>query len=152
MKGQDSDTYESESIKGAKLYTDKEVKALSDKIGNLSNVMNFVGALSADENGNITSAGVHGDVGYVGNKEYVFIATNPETDPTVGSWEEFGDLTAESAKIAEIENTIKTLATQETVNGINTRLTTAEEGLAQEIKDRKASDAIFTNQLTWGTF
>lgn len=152
LKGQDSDTYESESIKGAKLYTDKEVKALSDKIGNLSNVMNFVGALSVDEGGNITSAGVHGDVGYVGNKEYVFIATNPETDPTVGSWEEFGDLTAESAKIAEIENTIKTLATQETVNGINTRLTTAEEGLAQEIKDRKASDAIFTNQLTWGTF
>lgn len=152
LKGQDSDTYESESIKGAKLYTDKEVKALSDKIGNLSNVMNFVGALSVDESGNITSAGVHGDVGYVGNKEYVFIATNPETDATVGSWEEFGDLTAESAKIAEIENTIKTLATQETVNGINTRLTTAEEGLAQEIKDRKASDAIFTNQLTWGTF
>lgn len=152
LKGQDSDTYESESIKGAKLYTDKEVKALSDKIGNLSNVMNFVGALSVDESGNITSTGVHGDVGYVGNKEYVFIATNPETDATVGSWEEFGDLTAESAKIAEIENTIKTLATQETVNGINTRLTTAEEGLAQEIKDRKASDAIFTNQLTWGTF
>lgn len=152
LKGQDSDTYESESIKGAKLYTDKEVKALSDKIGNLSNVMNFVGALSVDEGGNITSAGVHGDVGYVGNKEYVFIATNPETDPTVGSWEEFGDLTAESAKIAEIENTIKALATQETVNGINTRLTTAEQGLAQEIQDRKASDAIFTNQLTWGTF
>lgn len=152
LKGQDSDTYESESIKGAKLYTDKEIKALSDKIGNLSNVMNFVGALSIDESGNITSTGVHGDVGYVGNKEYVFIATNPETDATVGSWEEFGDLTAESAKIAEIENTIKTLATQETVNGINTRLTTAEEGLAQEIKDRKASDAIFTNQLTWGTF
>lgn len=126
LKGQDSDTYESQSIKGAKLYTDKEVKALSDKIGNLSNVMNFVGALSVDEGGNITSTGVHGDVGYVGNKEYVFIATNPETDPTVGSWEEFGDLTAESAKIAEIENTIKTLATQETVNGINTRLTTAE--------------------------
>lgn len=152
LKGQASDTYESESIKGAKLYTDKEVKALSDKIGNLSNVMNFVGALSVDESGNITSTGVHGDVGYVGNKEYVFIATNPETDATVGSWEEFGDLTAESAKITEIENTIKTLATQETVNGINTRLTTAEEGLAQEIKDRKASDAIFTNQLTWGTF
>lgn len=152
LKGLDSDTYESESIKGAKLYTDKEVKALSDKIGNLSNVMNFVGALSVDESGNIISTGVHGDVGYVGNKEYVFIATNPETDATVGSWEEFGDLTAESAKIAEIENTIKTLATQETVNGINTRLTTAEEGLAQEIKDRKASDAIFTNQLTWGTF
>lgn len=152
LKGQASDTYESESIKGAKLYTDKEVKALSDKIGNLSNIMNFVGALSVDESGNITSTGVHGDVGYVGNKEYVFIATNPETDATVGSWEEFGDLTAESAKITEIENTIKTLATQETVNGINTRLTTAEEGLAQEIKDRKASDAIFTNQLTWGTF
>lgn len=77
--------------------------------------MNFVGVLTANEQGQIISTGVHGDVGILGDKEYVFVATNPSVSKTDGTWHELGDISAQSEGIAALQDRAKAL--EDTVNG-----------------------------------
>lgn len=122
LKGTNNDTEDSVSIKGAKKYTDSKIATvnstitqLKNDIGNLENIMNFVGVLTANEQGQITSTGVHGDVGILGDKEYVFVATNPSVSKTDGTWHELGDISAQSEGIAALQDRAKAL--EDTVNG-----------------------------------
>ena len=122
LKGTDNDTKDSVSIKGAKKYTDNKIATvnstiaeLKNDIGNLENIMNFVGVLTANEQGQITSTGVHGDVGILGDKEYVFVATDPSINKAVGTWHELGDVSAQSEGITALQNRAKAL--EDTVNG-----------------------------------
>ncbi len=122
LQGAESDTKASVSIKGAKLYADDKfntvnstITQLKNDIGNLENIMNFVGVLTANAQGEITSTGTHGDVGILGDKEYVFVAVDPSTSKTEGTWHELGDVSAQSEGITALQNRAKAL--EDTVNG-----------------------------------
>ena len=99
-----SDTKESNTIAGAKLYTDDKINTvnetitnLNNAIGNLSNIMNFVGELTVVD-GVITTEGTHGDVGFAGETEYVFVDGE--------GWVEFGNVTAEGERLTTIEKVL----------------------------------------------
>ena len=113
-----SDTADSDTVKGAKKYTDKEVNAvkttinnLKSEIGNLTNVMNFIGTSSTDPKGNdgptvndkdgvkIESFNA-GDVIIYNAFEYVY---------TGSAWEIFGNVTADESRFEGIEDSIENL-------------------------------------------
>ena len=86
--------------KADKTATETAISEINAKIGTLGNVMNFVGKLTTDENGNITLAGKtpeDGDVGFIDTFEYVYIN---------GEWVKFGDTSAESGRISALETTV----------------------------------------------
>ena len=147
------------SLAGLKDYVDEQVEdlegaigevstAVSDletAIGNLENLMNFVGTLTGteDENGKvtITSAGVHGDVGIYEGQEYVFIATNPETSLTTGTWEPIGAVSAQEARFQGIETRLGTA---------EGKITTAEgeiDTLQTDVGDLKTTVGGHTTKL-----
>lgn len=133
--GEDGDVT---SIAGLKIYVDEQVEDLEGSIsevnsavsglksdlGKLSNVMNFVGVApltdgettyetdTAAIEAYYTSKGLTKEVGDVvicGGLEYVYTEEN--------KWEPFGSAEANTAKFEELTNA---------VNGLDTRLTTAE--------------------------
>lgn len=139
-----SDTADSDTIKGVKKYTDKEVDAvkttinnLKSEIGNLTNVMNFIGTSSTDPKGEsgptvndkdgqkITNFNI-GDVIIYNAFEYVY---------TGSAWEIFGNVTADESRFEGIEDSIENLqgeletaqdnieALQGTVSGHDTSIT-----------------------------
>ena len=91
--------------KADKTATENAISEINAKIGTLGNVMNFIGKLTTDENGNITTKGEHGDVGYVGDFEYVYVVTG-EGAEAVGKWEKFGDTSVESERISTLETIV----------------------------------------------
>ena len=122
------------ATKADKTATETAIKAIEDKIGTLGNVMNFVGELTEDDEGNISLAGKtpeNGDVGYIGAFEYVYIVTG-EGETAIGKWEKFGDTSAESGRISALE----------TVVGNN------NSGLVKDVADLKVADTIITGNIT----
>lgn len=121
--------------KADKTATENAISEINAKIGTLGNVMNFIGKLTTDENGNITTKGEHGDVGYVDNFEYVYVVTG-EGEEAVGKWEKFGDTSAESGRISALE----------TIVGNEAKGSEGEEGykpasgLVKDVADLKAED------------
>lgn len=115
------------ATKADKTTTETAIKAIEDKIGTLGNVMNFVGELTKDDEGNISLEGKtpeNGDVGFVDAFEYVYID---------GEWVKFGDTSAESGRISALENTVGNLD--------NT-------GLVKDVADLKAADTTITGNIT----
>lgn len=110
--------------KADKTATENAISEINAKIGTLGNVMNFIGKLTTDENGNITTKGEHGDVGYVDDFEYVYVVTG-EGDEAVGKWEKFGDTSAESGRISALETVVGNLD---------------NSGLIKDVADLKAED------------
>jgi hypothetical protein len=115
------------ATKADKTTTETAIKAIEDKIGTLGNVMNFVGELTKDDEGNISLEGKtpeNGDVGFVDAFEYVYID---------GEWVKFGDTSAESGRISALETTVGNLD--------NT-------GLVKDVADLKAADIAITGNIT----
>lgn len=90
------------------------IAALAEQVGNVSNIMNFVGAKasipSAEENSNYAS----GDVIIVGNQEYVFDGS---------AWQAFGDASVNGALISALDERVSAneaaiLAINDTEKGI----------------------------------
>ena len=78
------------------------VDALEEKLDDVTTVMNFVGTIVPS--GDNASTGKHGDVGIdTTGKEYVFIASSPETDLTAGAWRELGDVNAQNTAITDLQ-------------------------------------------------
>lgn len=115
------------ATKADKTATETAIKAIEDKIGTLGNVMNFVGELTEDDEGNISLAGKtpeNGDVGFIGAFEYVYIN---------GEWVKFGDTSAESGRISALESVVGNLD--------NT-------GLVKDVADLKVADTTITGNIT----
>ena len=109
-----SDTKDSVTIIGAKKYTDSQISTvnttisgLQSSIGNLSNIMNFLGTTTtALADGGTTNpikinnqdvSAVKGDVVVNGNKEFVFDGSK---------WAEIGDVSAQAQAITNLQNTV----------------------------------------------
>ena len=156
--GTDSDTENSNTIKGAKKYAasvaDKvasDLDKLQGDLRNITNVMNFIGKATEDPlevedpNGAISitdQADKHtpdkGDVIIYGEFEYVY---------TGSAWEIFGNVTADSARLADIEAAIGTKDGNSFVAG--------SIGILKDIKDLQDADdnlnqAIETNSSNIG--
>ena len=135
LKAEKSYVDEQLAKKADKTATENAISEINAKIGTLGNVMNFIGKLTTDENGNITTKGEHGDVGYVGDFEYVYVVTG-EGEAAAGKWEKFGDTSAESGRISALE----------TIVGNEAKGTEGEEGykpasgLVKVVADLKAED------------
>ena len=116
VQGTSSDASTAATVAGAKKYTDEKVAVVSTalgtlegKIGNLSNIMNFLGTTTtALSNGSTTSkitvdskevTAVKGDVVVYGNKEFVFDGSK---------WAEIGDVSAQATAITNLQNTVGT--------------------------------------------
>lgn len=115
--------------KADKTATENAISEINAKIGTLGNVMNFIGKLDTDENGNITTVGEHGDVGYVDNFEYVYIVTG-EGETATGKWEKFGDTSAEGGRISALETVVGNLD---------------NSGLVKAVADLQAEDTAIKN-------
>lgn len=116
VQGTSSDASTAATVAGAKKYTDEKVAVVSTalgtlegKIGNLSNIMNFLGTTTtALSNGSTASkitidskevTAVKGDVAVYGNKEFVFDGSK---------WAEIGDVSAQATAITNLQNTVGT--------------------------------------------
>lgn len=116
VRGASGDASSAATVAGAKKYTDEKVAVVSTalgtlegKIGNLSNIMNFLGTTTtALSNGSTTSkitidskevTAVKGDVVVNGNKEFVFDGS---------AWAEIGDVSAQATAITNLQNTVGT--------------------------------------------
>ncbi len=114
--GTDADKADALTIKGAKQFAaDKVSEVASDlstlegKIGNLSNIMNFLGATTTQiSDGSTTNpitvggksvTAVAGDVVISGNKEFVF---------GDNKWAEIGDVSAQATAIKDLQDTVGT--------------------------------------------
>ena len=114
--GTDADKADALTIKGAKQFAaDKasevasNLSILEGKIGNLSNIMNFLGTTTSDvkQDATITSisvdgstvTAVKGDVVVKGAKEFVFDGSK---------WQEIGDVSAQATAITNLQNTVGT--------------------------------------------
>ena len=112
--GTSSSASSTSTIYGAKKYTDEKVAALAtvvedlgDDIGNLSNIMNFLGTTTTTlADGGTTNpikinnedvSAVKGDVVVNGNKEFVFDGSK---------WAEIGDVSAQAAAITNLESRV----------------------------------------------
>lgn len=140
------------------------IQTLQGKIGNLTNIMNFRGTVTAKptgaDSGDDNNPYVAGDVVVVigdgddAGKEFVFDGT---------TWHEIGDTSAEGAAISDLQDRMDTAeddiealeAALDTANtGIKARLTAAE-GDIDELET--AVGGMYTNaqidaMLSWGSF
>lgn len=82
------------------------IAALTQQVGNVSNIMNFVGA--KDELPTDNTSYESGDVIIVGNQEYVFDGTN---------WQAFGDASVNGALISALDTRVK--ANEDAIAAIN---------------------------------
>lgn len=129
--------------KADKTATENAISEINAKIGTLGNVMNFIGKLTTDENGNITTKGEHGDVGYVDDFEYVYVVTG-EGEEAVGKWEKFGDTSAESGRISALETAVG--QADKDGNYPSTSLISKVAALeAEDVSIKKAADALSTS-------
>ena len=88
------------------------IQNLNEKIKDLSNVMEFRGAVTPTEgytNPNLDTAAIatlgevqHGDVILYGQSEYVYDSTKPETE----RWVEFGNVSANATAIASLQEIV----------------------------------------------
>ena len=125
-----SDTKDSVTIIGAKKYTDSQIttvnttiSTLQNNIGNLSNIMNFLGTTTtALTNGGTTNpikidnkdvSAVKGDVVVNGNKEFVFDGSK---------WAEIGDVSAQAQAITNLQNSVGTKPTAEGTPAMDDKL------------------------------
>lgn len=116
VKGLATDNENSVTIVGAKKYTDVQINTvnstintLKKDIGNLTNIMNFLGTTDSDvkQDATITKIIVgdsevtvtNGDVVIKGAKEFVFDGSK---------WQEIGDVSAQSTAITNLQNTVGT--------------------------------------------
>lgn len=116
VKGLATDNENSATIVGAKKYTDVQINTvnstintLKKDIGNLTNIMNFLGTTDSDvkQDATITKIIVgdsevtvtNGDVVIKGAKEFVFDGSK---------WQEIGDVSAQSTAITNLQNTVGT--------------------------------------------
>lgn len=90
-----------EAYKAADTAINSTITTLKNSIGNLSNIMNFRGKVSALSE--VTSPQV-GDVVVVGNKEYVYGPTT--VGGTTNDWVEIGDVNAQATAITNLQNTV----------------------------------------------
>lgn len=143
VQGTSSDASTAATVAGAKKYTDEKVatvatnlSTLERKIGNLSNIMNFLGTTTtALSNGSKTSkitigskevTAKAGDVVVNGNKEFVFDGSQ---------WAEIGDVSAQATAITNLQN----------------RVTDAEGAISGLQSDSDAQNTRITALETWKT-
>lgn len=141
VQGTSSDASTAATVAGAKKYADEKVatvatnlSTLERKIGNLSNIMNFLGTTTtALSNGSKTSkitigskevTAKAGDVVVNGNKEFVFDGSQ---------WAEIGDVSAQAAAITNLQN----------------RVTDAEGAISGLQSDSDAQNTRITALETW---
>jgi hypothetical protein len=132
VQGKTGDTKDSATVVGAKLYTDdkittvnSEINTLKTNIGNLSNIMNFLGTTTSDvkQDATITAivvggkpvTAVKGDVVVKGAKEFVFDGSK---------WQEIGDVSAQSTAIDGLLGRMTTA--EGDIDSLEGRMTTAE--------------------------
>ena len=126
LKADTNTVNEALATKADKSAFETAIKGIQDKIGTLGNVMNFVGELTKDDEGNISLEGKtpeNGDVGFIDAFEYVYID---------GEWVKFGDTSAESGRISALETAVGNLD--------NT-------GLIKDVADLKAADTTITGNI-----
>lgn len=128
--GTSSSASSTDTIYGAKKYADEKVATvatnlgtLEGKIGNLSNIMNFLGTTTSDvkQDATITSividsdtvTAVKGDVVVKGAKEFVFDGAK---------WQEIGDVSAQATAISGLQTRMNTAETN--ITGLRTDLGT----------------------------
>lgn len=116
VRGASGDASSAATVAGAKKYTDEKVAVVSTalgtlegKIGNLSNIMNFLGTTTTALSNGSTTAKItidskevtadKGDVVVYGNKEFVFDGSK---------WAEIGDVSAQATAITNLQNTVGT--------------------------------------------
>lgn len=148
LKGTSSDAATAETIYGAKKYTDDKVSdvstalsTLEGKIGNLSNIMNFVGTTTTEiVDGTTTSiakpTGIASDVTYTPAAGDVVVDKNGKECVFDGSkWCFIGDVSAQDTAIENLDK----------------RLTTAEgniTGLREDVGTDDGKGALFTRMAT----
>lgn len=130
--GTSEDSSSANTVYGAKKYTDEEIAGvnstidtLKKNIGNLSNIMNFLGTTTTKlENGSTTTSisigetttiAVKGDVVIYGNKEFVFDGSK---------WAEIGDVSAQSTAIDGLLGRMDTAEGE--IDALEGRMGTAE--------------------------
>lgn len=147
-----NDAASDDTIKGAKKYTDEKVATvntavnkLKEDIGNLTNVMNFVGKATEDPsavtgNGAISVSGKtdkhvpeKGDVVVYGALEYVYVGSGTDE-----GWEIFGNVTADESRFDGIEDRL---------DSAEDRLDVAEGNIAL-LKDADAGFTTSVNDLS----
>ena len=139
-----NDTASDDTIKGAKKYTDEKVATvntavnkLKEDIGNLTNVMNFIGKSTTDPSTGVVTIGGEvitpkaGDVVVYGAFEYVYVN---DTD----KWEIFGNVTADESRFEGIEDRL---------DSAEDRLDVAEGDIAL-LKDADAGFTTSVNNLS----
>ena len=130
-----------------------KVGQLEASIGNLTNVMNFVGTIDPE----ITEGYEPGDVGVTdAGKEYVF---------SDGAWVELGNVTEEQGRLTALENRADALEgivgdveaglvhdVAANAEAISTEATTRGAAIADITKEGGTIDSKINSALTWGTF
>lgn len=165
------------AVKSTKEYSDTEdqkitsrIDTLENNIGNLSNIMNFVGILTIDlsheaTNNSITVDGkshtaVKGDV--------VIDSTGEEFVFDGSKWQQIGNITAEAAAISDLQGRMNTA--ESNISNLQGRMTTGEGNITDlqgrmttaESNLKTVNDTIGTKLthntttlwgvLTWGTW
>lgn len=174
-KGTTSDASTVISIYGARKYTDEKIagvnstiSTLQTSIGNLSNIMNFLGTTTtALKDGSTTSSitiggstvtAKAGDVVVNGNKEFVFDGSK---------WAEIGDVSAQSTAITNLESRVDDAegaigGLQNMSDNHEQRIVTLENwktshstqytNLSGTVSSNTTAINNLTTVLTWGTF
>lgn len=136
----------------AREATDANLLKLSTDIGNLSNVMNFVGVYESLEKAPADPQ--IGDVIIVGAKEYVYAD---------GKWNEYGDASGNASAISTLSGRIDTIESDlnTETTGLKARVTAVEtkastnktniDNLTTKVNGMYTNDQI-NALLTWGEF
>ena len=149
VQGNDkTDTQTSATVAGAKKYTDAcitsvntTINGLKDSIGDLSNIMNFLGVTTTTLTdkvatnpitiGNEPITAKHGDVVISGNKELIYVVDS--TNSTKTAWHEIGDVSAVSTEISNLTNTVGTKPTAEGTPQMKDTLWNEVTGLRSDV-------------------
>lgn len=136
----------------ARKQTDANLAKLEADIGNLSNVMNFIGVYKTLEEAPADPA--IGDVIIVGNKEYVYAD---------GKWNEYGDASGNASAITDLDGRLTTAEGK--ITALEDTVGNATKGLVKAVADNTNNistlttkvNGMYTNEdirdlLTWGEF